>query len=213
VANAEAVRPTSRVPIHYLFADASGDAAAIEFLDGKLVVHRGATLPVKALANSPYTDSVAAFEAARRTGEMPTSGSSLDRFVRGAMLASGEGDPMARSFAVLAAVARPGFTRWSIVYDLGAGDVYFKTDTNEAIRRVTVTGFDWSCRTPVQILDVTAQGSGDVATTFVDYTRAANRALLEASYAKTPFLQGRSETEKDTAAAHADATSSCAVTD
>ena len=142
---------------------------------------------------------------------MPTSGSSLDRFVRGAMLASGDGDPMARGFAVLAAVARPGFTRWSIVYDLGAGDVYFKTDINEAIRRITVTGFDFSCRTPVQMLDVTAPGSGDVGPVFVDYTRAANRALLEASYAKTPFLQGRSDAEK--VAAHADATSSCAVTD
>jgi penicillin V acylase-like amidase (Ntn superfamily) len=211
VANAEAVRPTSRIPIHYLFADASGDAAAIEFLDGTLVVHRGETLPVRALANSTYADSVAAFEAAKRTGEMPTSGSSLDRFVRGAMLASGDGDPMARGFAVLAAVARLGFTRWSIVYDLGAGDVYFKTDTNEAIRRVTVTGFDLSCRTPVQMLDVTAPGSGDVATGFVDYTRAANRALLEVSYAKTPFLQGRSDAEK--VAAHADATSSCSVID
>lgn len=213
VANAEAVRPTSRTPIHYLFADASGDAAAIEFLDGKVVVHRGETLPVRALANSTYADSVAAFEAARRTGEMPTSRSSLDRFVRGAMLASGDGDPIARGFAILAAVAKPGYTRWSIVYDLGAGEVYFKTDTNEAIRRFTVTGFDFSCRTPVKILDVTAPGSGDVATVFVDYTRAANRALLEASYAKTPFLRGRSDTEKAAAAAHADATSSCAVTD
>jgi penicillin V acylase-like amidase (Ntn superfamily) len=211
VANAEAVRPTGRTPIHYLFADASGDAAAIEFLEGKLVVHRGETLPVRALANSTYAESVAAFEAARKTGEMPTSRSSLDRFVRGAMLASGDGHPIARGFAVLAAVANPGYTRWSIVYDLGDGEVYFKTDTNKAIRRLTVSGFDFSCRTPVQILDVTAPGSDDVSTVFVDYTRAANRALLEASYAKTPFLRGRSDIEK--AAAHADATSSCAVTD
>jgi choloylglycine hydrolase len=212
VANAEAVRPTSRIPIHYFFADASGDAAAIEFLDGKLVVHRGESLPVRALANSTYADSVAAFEAAKRTGEMPTFRSSLDRFVRGAMLASGDGDSIARSFAILAAVARPGFTRWSIVYDLGAGEVYFKTDTNEAIRHFTVTGFDLSCRTPVQILDVTAPGSDGVEPGFVDYTRTANHALLEASYVTTPFLQGRSDTEKAAAAAHADVTSSCAVT-
>jgi penicillin V acylase-like amidase (Ntn superfamily) len=163
VANAEAVRPTSRIPIHYLFADASGDAATIEFLDGTLVVHRGETLPVRALANSTYADSVAAFEAAKRTGEMPTSGSSLDRFVRGAMLASGDGDPMARSFAVLAAVARPGFTRWSIVYDLEAGDVYFKTDINEAIRRITVK----AAQKLHQFLSFTptAQRYGSLATT------------------------------------------------
>lgn len=215
VANAEAVRPTSQFPLHYLFADASGDAAAIEFLDGKLVVYRGDTLQVKALANSTYADSIAAFEAARRTGEMPTSPSSLDRFVRGAILVSGDGDPIARGFAALAAVASPGRwrTRWSIVYDLGASEVYFKTDTNEAIRRLSVTSFDFSCRTPVKMLDVTAPRSGDVATAFVDYTRDANRALLEASYTKTPFLSGKSETERTASADHADATSACAVTD
>jgi penicillin V acylase-like amidase (Ntn superfamily) len=64
VANAEAVRIASAFPLHYLFADASGDAAVIEFLDGKLVIYRGETLPVRALANSTYADSIAAFEAA-----------------------------------------------------------------------------------------------------------------------------------------------------
>ncbi len=64
LADAEGVRPMSRVTIHYLVADATGDSAAIEFLDGKLVVHRGAAMPVRALANSTYADSVAAFERA-----------------------------------------------------------------------------------------------------------------------------------------------------
>jgi len=215
VTNAEAVRIASAFPLHYLFADASGDAAVIEFLDGKAVAYRGETLPVKALANSTYADSIAAFEAAKRTGEMPTSHSSLDRFVRGAMLVSGDGDPIARGFAALAAVASPGITstRWSIVYDLGASVVYFRTDTNEAIRRFTVQSFDFSCRTPMKMFDVTAPGSGDVASAFVDYSRAANRAVLEASYTKTPFARGTSDTERTAAADHADATSACAVTD
>lgn len=215
VANAEAVRIASAFPLHYLFADASGDAAVIEFLDGKLVVYRGETLPVRALANSTYADSIAAFEAAKRTGEIPTSESSLDRFVRGAMVVSGDGDRIARGFAALAAVASPGITstRWSIVYDLGTSEVYFRTDINEAIRRFTVTSFDFSCRTTMKMFDVTAPGSGDVAAAFVDYSRAANRALVEASYTKTPFLRGTSDTERAAFAAHADATSSCAVTD
>lgn len=209
VTNAGALRPTSRVPIHYFFADATGDAAAIEFLDGRLVVHRGEGLPIKALANSTYADSVAAFEAARRIGTVPGSLSSLDRFVRGATLAAGDGEPIARGFATLASVAVPGRTRWSIVYDLSAGEVHWRTDTNDAIRRLSVSGLDFSCRTPVRMLDVTAPGSGDVAGVLVDYTRDANRALLEATYGKTPFLRGVSETQKAAAAAHADTTSRC----
>ena len=215
VANAESLRLSSQIPLHYLFADASGDAAVIEFLDGKMVVYRGETLPVRALANSTYAESIASFEAAKRAGKMPTSDSSLDRFVRGTMLVSGDGDPIARGFASLASVASPGITstRWSIVYDLGVNEVHFKTDANEAIRHFKVQSFDFSCRTPMKMLDVTAPGSGDVAAAFVDYSRAANRDLVNAAYTKTPLLRGTSDTERTSAADHADATSACAVTD
>jgi len=121
LANAEAVRPMSRVPIHYLFADAAGDVVVVEFLD-ELVSHRGQSLPVRVLANSTYDDSLAALRAATGRTELPASASSLDRFVRAAVLARGAtADPIARGFKILAAVAQPGFTRWSIVRSRGAG--------------------------------------------------------------------------------------------
>jgi penicillin V acylase-like amidase (Ntn superfamily) len=212
LADAHTVRPTSRVPIHYLFADATGDAAAVEFLDGRLVVHRGAAMPVKALANSTYADSIAAFEMARGRGEVPASPSSLDRFVRAAVLADGGGpDRIARAFEILAAVAQPGFTRWSVVYDLAAGVVHFRTDGNAAIRRLALAGLDFSCATPVQMLDVSARGAGDVAAAFADYRGAANRALIEAAFTKTPFLREVSPAARDGAAAHPEVTSSCAA--
>jgi choloylglycine hydrolase len=212
LANAETVRPMSRVTIHYLVADATGDVAALEFLDGKLVVHRGAAMPVRALANSTYADSVAAFERAKGKGEVPTSVSSLDRFVRAAMLAGGGNvDPVARGFEVLAAVAQPDFTRWSIVYDLNAGEVHFRTEGNRAIRRFAVAGLDFSCGTPVKMLDVTAGGAGEVGAAFVDYSTAANRALIESSFTKTPFLQGVPPAARDAAAAHPVTASSCAT--
>jgi len=211
VAAAATVRPTSRAPLHYLFADASGDAAVLEFLDGRLRVHRGATLPVRALANSTYADSLAAFETARRTGQVPTARGSLDRFVRGALLAGGSGDPIARGFALLASVANPGYTRWSVVYDLGAGEIHFRTDTNDAVRRLSLAELDFSCRTPVRMLDVTAPGEGDVGPRLRDYTPAANRALVEAAYAKTPFLTGAPAAERAAVAEHPDRTSSCAT--
>ena len=212
LANAEAVRPMSRIPIHYLFADATGDVAIVEFLDGKLVAHRGQTLPVRALANSTYEDSLAALGAAARRGDMPASLSSLDRFVRAAMLARGAAaDPIAHGFEILAAVAQPNRTRWSIVYDLGAGEIHFRTDGNAAIRRVALGGLDFSCGTPVKMLDVTAARTGNVTRDFADYTLAGNRALIEATFTKTPFLRALPATARDTAAAHPETTSSCAA--
>jgi len=213
LANAETVRPASRqAPLHYLVADATGDAASVEFLDGKLVVNRGAAMPVRALANSTYADSVAAFERARSKGEVPTSVSSLDRFVRAAMLAgAGNADPIARGFEILASVAQPYFTRWSVVYDLRAGEVYFRTEGNRAIRRVALAGFDFSCGTPVKMLDVTAGGAGDVGPAFVDYRLAANLALIESAFTKTPFLREVPAAARDALAAHPGTASSCAA--
>ena len=210
LASAEAVRPMSRAPIHYLVADRSGDVATLEYLDGKLVVHHGPALPVRALTNSTYADSVAAFEQARRAGDVPTSRSSLDRFVRAATLAgAGQGDPVGRAFEVLASVAQPNFTRWSIVYDLGAGEVHYRTEGNRAIRRITLASFDLSCSTPVRMLDVTTGNAGDVSAAFEDYTTNGMRALIEATFSKTPFLQPIPAAARDAAAAHPAATSSC----
>jgi penicillin V acylase-like amidase (Ntn superfamily) len=216
VAKAEVVRLSSHVPVHYFFADPSGDSVVMEFLEGKLFVYRGETLPVRALTNSKYAESVAAFEVAKRTDEIPMSESSLDRFVRGATLIAGEGDRIARSFDTLALVALTTGetrTRWSIVYDLGASELYFKTDTHEVIRRLSMTRFDFSCRTPMKMFDVTTPGSGDVSTHFVDYSPAANGTVVETTYAKTPFFRGASKTERTALADHADRTSACAATD
>ena len=210
VAQAEAVRPTSRYPIHYLVADPSGDAATLEFLDGKLEVHRGATMPIKALANSTYADSITAFEKAKSNGVVPVSVASLDRFVRAAMLA-GQGKPgsIGRGFEILASVAQPYFTRWSVVYDMTAREVHFRTDGNQAIRRLALAGLDFSCAAPVKMLDVTRGAAGDVGGALVDYTMAANRALIESSFTETPFLREVPAEMKDRLAAHPSATSVC----
>jgi hypothetical protein len=109
----------------------------LEFLDGTLVVHRGAAMPVRALANTTYADSVAAFERTKSEGVVPFSTSSLDRFVRAATLADGGNeDVIVRGYDILAAVAQPDLARWSIVYNLSsAEEVYFRTGGNQAIRQ------------------------------------------------------------------------------
>src|SRR5882724_8093380 len=86
------IRPVGDTPIHYFFADASGDAAVVEFLKGKAVVHRGASLPVKALANSTYDASIAAWREGEGKSWYRGRDGSLDRFIRGARCAAGEGD-------------------------------------------------------------------------------------------------------------------------
>jgi len=47
--------------------------------------------------------------------------------------------------------------------------------------------FDFSCRTPVRVLDANADFAGDVTDKFQDYTQKINRDLIGASYGGTPF--------------------------
>ena len=71
VASDERVRieTFSGTNVHYLVIERSGAAATIEFLDGKMVVHRGDDLPVKALTNSTYQRSLQRIESEDLNGE------------------------------------------------------------------------------------------------------------------------------------------------
>jgi hypothetical protein len=74
-----------------------------------------------------------------------------------------------------------------------------------------LAGFDFSCGTPVKMLDVTAGGAGDVGAAFVDYSVDANRALIQSAFTKTPFLREVPVPARDALAAHPGTTSSCAA--
>ncbi len=161
----------SGVPLHYLVADATGDVAAIEFLGGRMVVHRGA----KVLANDPYEESVAAMKRGAR-----------DRFARATQGLS-SATTVAGAFALLDEVRLP-HTQWSIVYDIRNRAIHWRTTQNRTPRSVKLASFDFSCATPVQVADVDSDR-------FRDYTPEQNAALVRRSVRGTSFLQGMSDAE------------------
>jgi choloylglycine hydrolase len=192
--NSEKVRIKSQVPLHYLVNDRAGNTATIEFLNGTLVAHRGTTLPVSTLTNDTYAKSLnyaktTSLDTARGNG-------SLERFARAANK-TGEFDKKARSeadavnyaFEILSNVAQPGYTQWSIVYDQKRGKIHFRTLQSPQIRSIDTRSFDYSCGSQVKIVDMNLKASGDITARFADYTRAANRDLIEQSFNGTDFLK------------------------
>jgi penicillin V acylase-like amidase (Ntn superfamily) len=209
IQNAEKVRINSEVKLHYLVNDKAGNTATIEFLDGKLVTHAGDTLPVSTLTNDTYEKSLGYAKTA--SNENPRSGRSLDRFVRAAQRTSdfnkqqkSEGDAVNYAFEILSNVAQPGATQWSIVYDQKRSRIHFRTLQNSQIRTIDTTAFDYSCGTVVKIFDMNSNVSGDVTAKFVDYTRKANRDLIERAFNGTDFLKGVPAPLKDQLASHPD---------
>lgn len=177
------VRIVPGVPLHFLVSDRSGRVATIEFIAGALKARTGDTLPVGVLANDSYDDSLAFWQQQR--GRRAPGSASHARFARAAdgvrEIAANGTNAVDRAFAILADVAQRS-TRWSIVYDQTQGIVRFRTDTNSAIRSLRLTSADFDCARGARLLDVNAPGSGDVSARLEQYSDAANRALVEASY-------------------------------
>lgn len=199
VANGDKLRIASDVKLHYLVADSDGRAATIEFLGGRLVAHTGATLPAPVLANDTYSESVAYLKAHAGFGgarTLPRGSGSLERFARAASSVKnykpGAQAPIEYAFDVLSDVAQGPATQWSIVYDLKMRRAHFRTRDNPRVRYATLSAFDLSCAAPAKMLDMNAPDqtgrAGDVTAEFRDYTREANRALVEFSFRNTSFL-------------------------
>jgi penicillin V acylase-like amidase (Ntn superfamily) len=177
MANDSRVRIADTVD-HYLVCDRSGACATVEFLDGKTVFHTGEAMPVEALANTPYSRSVDAWQAGRLSGD------SLKRFGIAADRVTGF-QPMdapsavAYAFETLEqasaqAVGSVGITSWSIVFDTENLRVHFRTYRSPQVRYVDFARLDFDCDTPVEMLDVNAPLAGDISDKLDRYSFDAN---------------------------------------
>lgn len=207
VAAAESVRVQGGTPIHYLVADRTGAAATIEYLDGRLVVHQGASLPAAVLANSRYDVSVAylgGFAGFGGSKPAPAGPGSLERFARAAILARqpSTAAPVDRAFEILGSVAQAN-TRWSVVYEATKGTVTWTTRTRQARRWVAMAGLDFACGGRTRGIDANAGVSGDVASRLVAYGSEENLTQLLVAYASTSFLQSVPRASIEATAAHA----------
>jgi choloylglycine hydrolase len=168
-----------------LVADRYGGVAAIEFLDGRMVVHTGSGLCAPVLTNSVYSSSCATWEFLRSSGNYSNVSDSVQRFCRAAdRVAAFSGTTTEAAvgyvFGTLRAIYRDAsFTRWSIVFDTSNLRAYFKTQTSPAIRWVDLMTFDLRCGRPTMMLDVNRDLEGDVNGEFTEYDSEVNRALME----------------------------------
>lgn len=177
---------------HFLAADRSGALAAIEFLDGRVVVHRGADMPVPVLCNEPYEYELRRREdhLGQRSAQEPPAAGEIPRFVQagemiekyGTLSGRAKRPAVAYAFDILAALERGG-TQWSFVCDLNKGEAWFKTASTPKIKHVALGRFRKGCAAPVKFLDMDADFAGEAGPLFADYSPAANQAIAERALA------------------------------
>ena len=173
---------------HFYAADAAGNSAVIEFLDGKPVILTGEALPYTVLCNSTYADELgglAQYEGFGGTTPLSFQKQGIEhRFAKGATLlgryAPSKGvSPMAYAWRILDSMS-PGFTQSAQVYDISNRVIEFRTSLAPKIRSVRLDAFDFGCDTPAMIFDLNADLEGDISTKLEAYTVVGNsRAVSE----------------------------------
>ena len=192
------VDPVSR--FHFLVCDRSGHVAAIEFLNGKMIVHTRDALPVDALANSTYEQSIRCY---KENGDTK-SNLSLYNFCTAAKGIQREDSFSADSavndaFNLLGAVSQGLNTKWSIVYDITGLKVYFKvfeTPTivggqkiflkhpgEAVVKEVDLREFSFDCRNAAKVLDLNSDHEGAVNRFFDDYSASINKEFIIKAFA------------------------------
>lgn len=174
-------------PIHYLIADITGKAATVEFLEGKMIVHRGADLPIPVLTNTDYATSAKMFKASLQDsskGAVAFNDNSLQRFASACSMvqqyhANGSKQPIIDfSFEVLKKVSNDDFTKWSIVYDLSNKKIYFKSKSSPQVKWISYADVDFSCQSTPIAFDMSEPLKGNVIKEFKSFTKEANTVLL-----------------------------------
>ena len=195
-------------PLHYLVADATGAAATIEFLDGKMVVHKGSTLPYPVLTNTVYADAL------KRTGDPAQNSNrrftdnSIERFATACGLVAKYKDPATKvppvdyAFSILNSVAQGDFTRWSIVYDISHKSIHFITYDRRERKSLSFKDVSFSCGNPPLAFSLTSSVSGSIGPSMKDLTSAENKAMLEQSVQESSRILTISKEEVDKVAAY-----------
>jgi choloylglycine hydrolase len=167
-------------PLHYLVADASGHAATIEFINGKMVVHQGANLPYPVLTNTIYS---VALQATTKPGKKPGyADHSIERFATACSMVKQfqeskvTGDARDYAFSILNKIALPGYTKWRIVYDITNREILFVTTGKR--KTLNLTDFDFSCKGNGLYLNLYSTQTGNVKPYFTPLSFTENRRLL-----------------------------------
>lgn len=174
--------------VHFLLTDKSGKTAIIEFIEGKMKIYKGKRLPVKAITNNSYKDSLRFISGTLPLppGEEPDE--SLLRFSTIAEMLddyeSAEDNGVNYAFSILNAVTIPNWTKWSIVYDPARLELHYRTHLDERVKTISLKEFDLSAQAPSLYRDIDHGNE----LPFLEYNKAANRLLLETVCSKDDFL-------------------------
>ncbi len=175
--------------VHYMICDQQGECATFEYLQGELVIHSGAQMVANVLTNNTYAESIRelrlyeGFGGSKPIPHGAEKSDSISRFVRGAwwetkFVGRGSNSMLNYGRSILESVRNVGLTQWQLLYLRDPSRIYFSTTQVGEVRSLDPSLFDYSCKTPMKVLDLNWSGASDAQGDFVEYSDEFNQRII-----------------------------------
>ena len=174
---------------HYFVADRNGNTAVVEFIDGKIVIHKGESMPHNILCNTTYSsdlDSLALYKG--YGGERVLDINDKEdtrRTVRATemikLYAENQQKPIIDYSFDMLNLLDLGNNLWQVVCDISHGRVYFRTHLNRNIKFVDFKSFDFSDKS-LKYIDIHFDNKGNVYSSFNPLTNKINKKYVRKTW-------------------------------
>lgn len=186
----EAVLCASEIEIdgwewHFFVGDAKGNTAVIEFIGQKAVIYKGENMPIPGLFNTLYSRDLELMKYYKGFGgqyDPDLNDSNVPRIVKTAKMIRDyklTQNAVDYSFKMLEYLNNTA--DWSIVFDAGKRNIFFRTNLNREIKSFSIDDIDFSNTKPVSVLDMNIKNGGNVLNQFHPYTNVEIKNFIESS--------------------------------
>jgi len=161
---------------HYFVGDAQGNTAAIEFINGNVVVHTGKEMPVPGLFNEPYEREMHILKYYKGFGgdyEPDLNDPKVPRFVKTAVMTrdyNPDQNLVDYGLNMLKQLMVDDEPEWSVLFDVRKGSIYFKTRINPSIKTLSMDQVDFSNTTPTMMLNMDIEKGGSISKLLEPFT-------------------------------------------
>ncbi len=193
----ETIRVASiKAPVHYFLADAKGNSAVLEYVNGKMFFFAGKDLPLPITTNETYPKSLEYLKNYEEFGgkeKLPISMDRLDRFARLAIFmkrsTENRHDPaVAYAFDMLCSVTQKRW-QYKVVYDISELKIYFNSRSNYEMKELSLKEVDFSCSAGRRVFNINENVKGNILASFKAYDTVKNKTLVGAVFSEVSFLK------------------------
>jgi penicillin V acylase-like amidase (Ntn superfamily) len=169
---------------HFFISDKYGHYACIEFIEGEPVVYTDKSMPVPVLCNGFYSEEMnllKEYEGFGGTRNIYNNIINDNRFAQATYMINkyqpNQSKPIVGyGFEILKQIGNGN--KWSTIVDVKNSTVYFHTSRCRDLKYFCFKNFNFSTSSPVEMIDINSNLSGDVTKQFATYTFSRNKELI-----------------------------------